>query len=416
MVKILKTLKINLLSIIALPILLIATVSKLIAKALEKFAVIVGMAFFTLALCAFFEILKNPDSILTIIAFIIVFILLIALIAFIVHFCFAVVVSVWAFIVMIFNTIYEYTYLGYLKLYEICTDDYNTLSDSGKQSYALPCLFYSILKGFSKGIVGFISIALYLSIGFSALLIIGSLVSMNGDVKRVLGINLIEFMSKFDAFSLVYGILMYLAIMATIIVTLLSFGIEWHEWAQELKMSSEEYSTYMHQLRESELQVNQEENNAYKEYIEKLSQHLAQIDPLEKDVDAALNLADNPLLRNAWSEYLRNLTDITGVCNAHDSNVPTHVFKKLIPQINQLDTQRENINKLIARQKEETGNPIKNATFFSGCNTLDKLEKRYKSLCKAYHPDSEGGDEETFKTLQVEYEQLKKYLTGNSAE
>ena len=133
--KILKTLKINLLSIIALPILLIATVSKLIAKALEKFAVIVGMAFFTLALCAFFEILKNPDSILTIIAFIIVFILLIALIAFIVHFCFAVVVSVWAFIVMIFNTIYEYTYLGYLKLYEICTDDYNTLSDSGKQSF-----------------------------------------------------------------------------------------------------------------------------------------------------------------------------------------------------------------------------------------------------------------------------------------
>ena len=51
-------------------------------------------------------------------------------------------------------------------------------------------------------------------------------------------------------------------------------------------------------------------------------------------------------------------------------------------------------------------NPLFNAIFFSGCDTIDKLERRHKILCKAYHPDA-GGDEETFKKMQSEYEDLK---------
>lgn len=409
--KILKILKINILSIIALPILLLATASKLIAKALEKLAVVLGMTCFTLALCAFFEILKNPENILTIIAYMVVFILVIGILAAIVHFCFAVLVSMWAFITLIFNTIYEYAYLGYLKLYEVCTRDYSSLTEDGKKSFAVPCLFYSVLNGISKAIVWFVSISLYLCIGLSLLIVVGSLLNLNGNVKKVLGINLMAFVSKFDTFSLVYGIVMYLAIMATFIITLLSLGIEWHEWAQELKMTSEEYKDYIHQLRENELQVAENEGDADNEYIQKLSEHLSDIESLEKDVNSMLDVTDNPPLRSSWCEYLRNLTEITEVCNAHKGNVPIPVFKKLIPQIKQLDLQRSNIQKLIARQKEEISNPAKASIYFSGCNTLEKLDKRYKALCKAYHPDTEGGDEESFKVLQEEYERLKKALT-----
>lgn len=409
--KILKILKINILSIIALPILLLATASKLIAKALEKLAVVLGMTCFTLAICAFFEILKKPQNILTIIAFILVFVIVIAILVAVIHFCFAILVSMWAFITLIFNTIYEYAYLGYLKLYEACTKDYSVLTDNGKKSLSLPCLFYSVLKGISKAIVWFVSISLYLSIGLSIVIVVGSLISLNSNVKSVLGINLMAFISKFDTFSLVYGIVMYLAIMATVIVTLLSLGIEWYEWAQELKMTSEEYSDYIHQLRENELQVEKNEADADNEYIQKLSEHLSTIETLEKDFNDALTLADNPLLRSSWMEYLHNLTDITEVCNAHKGNVPVPVFKKLIPQIKQLDLQRSNIQKLITRHREENNNPVKASTYFSGCNTLEKLDKRYKALCKAYHPDTEGGDEESFKALQEEYERVKKSLS-----
>lgn len=411
--KILKILKINILSVIALPVLLIATASKLIAKALEKLAVVLGMAFFTLALFVFFEILKNPGSILTIIAFIVVFILIVAVIILIVHFCFAVVVSVWSFLIKIFDTIYQYTYLGYLKLYEICTSDYHTLCGNNQKNYKLPCLFYTVLNGINKVIVGFLTFSLYLAIGLSALLVICTLLGLNSNVSNVLGINLLEFASKFDTFSLVYGIVIYLAIVATVIAALLSLGIEWHEWAQELKMSSGEYAAYIHQLRENELQVKEQETDAENEHMQKLSEHLAQVEALEKDVNDALDLGDNPLLRGSWCEYLRNLTEITEICNDHKNGIPAKTWKRLLPQINQLDSQRENVQKLVTRHKSEMSNPVMTATYFSGCDTLNKLEKRYKSLCKAYHPDSEGGDEETFKTIQKEYERVKKYLAEN---
>lgn len=53
--------------------------------------------------------------------------------------------------------------------------------------------------------------------------------------------------------------------------------------------------------------------------------------------------------------------------------------------------------------------PLSKVVFFSGCDTLDKLERRHKILCKAYHPDV-SGDETTFKKMQSEYEKLKSAL------
>lgn len=407
---ILKILKINLMSVVALPVLLIATASKLIAKALEKLAVVLGMAFFTLALYAFFEILQNPDSILAMIAFLAVFLLVIAVIILILRFSYAVVASVRAFLIKLFDTIYEYTYLGYLKLYESCTRDYGVLSEKSGKSYRLACLFYTILNGITRGIAGFLSVSPYLAIGLSILLVLGTLLDLNSNIRSVLGISLPAFAAKFDAFSLLYGIAMYLAILATVIVTLLSLGIEWHEWAQELKMSSDEYAGFLRQIRENELTAEENETAAENTHMQKLSGHLSQIKALEADVNAALDLGDHPLLRGCWCEYLRNLTELTEACNIHKGSIPARKWKKLLPRIDQLDGQRENVRKLIAHHQENMRSPVRTATYFSGCNTLEKLEKRYKALCKAYHPDTEGGDEETFKLLQEEYERVRKYL------
>lgn len=49
-------------------------------------------------------------------------------------------------------------------------------------------------------------------------------------------------------------------------------------------------------------------------------------------------------------------------------------------------------------------------TFFTGCNTLESVEKRYRSLCKIYHPDVPSGDESTFKEVQREYHQLQRKM------
>lgn len=49
-------------------------------------------------------------------------------------------------------------------------------------------------------------------------------------------------------------------------------------------------------------------------------------------------------------------------------------------------------------------------SFFKGCDTLEKLNKRYKSLAKAYHPDMEAGDTEMMQIINSEYERLKSEL------
>ncbi len=52
--------------------------------------------------------------------------------------------------------------------------------------------------------------------------------------------------------------------------------------------------------------------------------------------------------------------------------------------------------------------------FFQGCDTLEKLEKRYKNLAKTFHPDTEAGDTETMKTINAEYDRLKKEFENGS--
>lgn len=410
--KLIKIIKINLLSVIALPLLLVATASKLIAKALEKIAVIAGMFILTLGLVLLFEALKAPGSILWAIVIVIVFFLVIAIIFIIIELCFAVLVSIWGIAILIFNTIYEYTYMGYFKLYEICTTDFALLSNlqETQKGYYAACLFYSLLKGVSWLIIRFVSLSLYLSIGGSIFIVACSLINLNNNTQRVLGINLFTFMSKFDTFSLIYGIVMYLAIIATFVVTLISLGIEWNEWAKELKMTSDEYSDYIGQLKEQAAQLEASESD--NESLQTFNEHMANVDTLEKEVNAALSSGDSPLLRSAWSDYLRTLTEILNTVNEHDFNVPEQIFrKKLVPRIDTLNKLRDNVQKALIRCNEEMADPVKSSVYFAGCNTLEKLEKRYKSLCKAYHPDSEGGDEESFKNLQNEYEKLKAHLS-----
>ncbi len=45
--------------------------------------------------------------------------------------------------------------------------------------------------------------------------------------------------------------------------------------------------------------------------------------------------------------------------------------------------------------------------YFKGCETLDELNKRYKSLAKTYHPDMPTGDTETMAKINQEYDRLK---------
>lgn len=52
--------------------------------------------------------------------------------------------------------------------------------------------------------------------------------------------------------------------------------------------------------------------------------------------------------------------------------------------------------------------------FFVGCENIEQIEKRYKSLAKVYHPDMPTGDKVTFQKVYDEYERKKGALWENN--
>lgn len=418
MEKSLKIIKINLLSLIALPLLLVATVSKLTAKALEKLAVILGMLIFTGLLALGFEFFKNPEGGLEVILYLIIFLviafLIVMIIIFLVSVAAAIVTAIWAAIIGIFEGIYDLTYAGFLRLYAICENDFQYINLNDKKVLnAILCLFYTILHGINKLIVAVVSCALPASVALSVLLVGYSLFDANRQLKSTFGIGLFQFIGKFDTFSMIYGIVMYIALMAIVVVVLLSLGIEWHEWAMELKMTGEELDESIQKLQNSDWHMARDaeaDMDTGDAYIENLKEHLDSLEPLGNIVESVLAAEDNALLRSTWGNYFRNLSDIVEECSKYRNGIPRNKFKKLLPRIQQLEKQREEVKSLAEKLQEASLDPLKTSTFFSGCNSLEKLDKRYKSLCKAYHPDSEGGDTETFQKMQEEYARLQEYL------
>lgn len=339
MKKLFKILKINILSVIALPLLLLATASKLIVKALEKVTLIFGMLFLTFLVIMGFEFIKNPGSgfqaIMYIVIFFVICFFIIAIVVLLARLAAAVIAMIWNAILAFFEGFYGVTYAGFLKLYAICETDYQYINTTGgKVANAILCLFFTLLHFLNKLIITIISFALPASILLSILLIAGSLWLGHLRVHKAFGIGLFAFLGKYDTFSLVYGIITYVVILAMIITVLLSLGVEWYEWAQEIKSDRDE---------------------------------------LENEI-AACKEDDDP---NEYEEdFYRKQQD----------------YKEL----------EDNIS-----EEPPYANFVKDSLFFAGCNTIEKLDKRYKSLCKAYHPDAEGGDTETFQKMQEEYAQLK---------
>ena len=55
---------------------------------------------------------------------------------------------------------------------------------------------------------------------------------------------------------------------------------------------------------------------------------------------------------------------------------------------------------------KETSKSYETIDFFKGCNDIESLKKRYRNLCKVYHPDSGSGNEEVFNIIKSSYETL----------
>ena len=414
-----KVMKINALSLAALPLLLIATFFKLLAKAFEKITIFLGLMILALIVFALTSTATAPKNLAELIIGFLAFVAIIGVFLFLVGWLLtlasAFIALIWSAIRGVLDSLYETCYNWYLSLFAKAETEYSFLSLNGKKvPNAIACLFFTILKGLSWVITTLVSLSYVLAGIVSVAIVFFTLHDLNGNVKAAFGMNLIQYTKEFELHSAIYGILIYLILIGIIIGTIMALASEWYEWGQELKMTSAQISKEVSGLVKSNLQMasgTTEEVEKNIIYLKKLEEHVNTLDPLSKLVTSVLDRKDNPLLRSYWGIYVKNLDPLVAECS-DKKGITIGRFKQLIPHIQMLDRQRSDVEKLASKLDKELAQPTGTSVFFSGCDNLDKLEKRYKALCKTYHPDIAEGDTETFQKMQAEYQRLKAALTA----
>lgn len=424
MKKVFGVVKINILSLIALPVFLLAVAVKLLAKALEKTMVAIGSIVILLAAMLISAIIQNPGVLSTVFIVIIVLVLcslLTLILVLIFTIASGVIMAIATFIIGILDGIYELLYGGYSALYHKCKRCYEEQL-SGMENTALKafaCLFYSILRGLNACIIFFVTHALKLLVLGCILLTVGGLYSLNQKTQAVLGLNLFTALGMFPVSDVIAGAIMYAAFIFCISSLLTSMGLEWNEWGREMKLATTDYESYLASLAEraaaySEVESDGSEDEAVRrcnEYMDKLNRHFEEAEAFQAETQVIIQKSENQVLRSLLGEYMNKAVELSEKMNKLPNKISVPEFEKLIPLIKQLDSLKEDIRKLNIKMAAYTPEGVSSG-FFAGCDSLQKLEKRYKALCKTYHPDSEAGDEETFKKMQEEYEELKGRL-GN---
>ncbi len=418
---VLRVIKINVLALIAFPLLMLATVVKLVAKAMEKILTIVGTVLIIGGIALIFELAKNPGELFQgLVMFIAIMVLggiFTALIIWILSLMSAIVMTGVNLIIGVVNAVYELVYAGYAGLYHICYEDYCLLDFSRKVRIG-SCFIYSLLRIVNRVIIFFATHAIKVLFVISIALVVGSVIKTNASIQDMFGLNIIAYLKMFSLYEIVYGVVLYLAFLAGVVILLLSLGVEWSEWGEEMSLSTSDYEKYIRSVKDDYKAMNQERLGISDEvskkrkekcdkYMMLLNAHIESFGGFLKEIGPIVEKSEDYILRANRGQYITDLHEVTEELNRYSGQVPLEEFERLMPKIDQIDELKRKIEQQV-HQIRESKEKKEAAGFFSGCDTPEKLEKRYKALCRTYHPDNEFGDEETFKRMQAEYEEKKK--------
>lgn len=427
MLSILKVLKINLLALLALPLLLVSIAAKLIQKALEKALVFMGVGGAFLGLLLLSQIFKNPfgffEGIGYFIAVLILFGSIIILVLFVLFMFGTVATALLTMIVAVLNSIFgfmfELSHEGYSKLYDICKCDYEELPDKAQSKYLIwGCVIWHLLRALNFIIIKLFSYALYISIAASIGLVAYSVGFAHTKVMKTFGIGIFTYLKLFPAVESVFAVLYFVVLLFGSVVVIISLGIEWSEWGMLLKASTQDYGSYS-QMKLMEMDTDllnnsfEDGQNAQhcQQYMDTLNELINEFEGLQQQVDIAMNIRQDSAVAYKFSEYASLLNEITKQMSVFKTNISCKIFERqFIPQIEKANRLSKDIIKdtmKIVNKNAFSAEENKTLDFFEGCSSEEDLKKRYKALCKVYHPDI-GGHEETFKVLQNQYEEKMK--------
>lgn len=420
--------KINLLAIIEIPILGISIIAKLLQKAVEQLIVFMSVGY-VLLLLLIVQSLLNSGGILngltTIIAFLIVFGGIIIITVFVLA-CFGSIVvaligGLTKVLLAILSVVFEISHEIYSKIYDICKKDFESLEDHTKSfSMQLSCIFWYVLKAINRSVVIILSNAILISIACSVMFVGGLVLYIHNSIDQTFGIGIIEYLGLFPKTNAIFTALYFVVIVLAVVVVIITLGIEWKEWGSTLKYATQDYTQYKELMNERTMRIEAsatetctfEEGKSIQrceEYMNIFRELGENAQYLYEQANAAKNLKDDSALNHNLIEYINNLNAISEEIAKHDGRISSDYFERnLIPMIEMAKMQSKSIEKKVFKiLNSKASEPHKNDgenDLFGGCSNLDEVKKRYRSLCKVYHPD-EGGHEGMFNQIQNQYEE-----------
>lgn len=232
--KILKLLAINILSIISIPLFLIATLAKLCSKSLEKVIpiTVAVLLFFGLVLLQWFSTDDNTIGIFFIMLFIFILVGMVFILLFTVAatlFYGGVKIAA-AFFELIHNIFFK----GSNTVLGKCDQIVNELAISrGKCIFTCP--FYMLAKSIEQIILYIFSWAFNLAIIATIGVIVGTPLYFHLYTKHTFGLSLFKYMSMFATKDNVFSCIYVLIFIVSASLIILCLGAEWSEWGCEAR-------------------------------------------------------------------------------------------------------------------------------------------------------------------------------------
>ena len=198
-------------------------------------------------------------------------------------------------------------------------------------------------------------------------------------------------------------IILYIAIVLSVILIFISskkgkkvytkkqgqLAIDMENYINELNMAFDKYKMYFNEVH----QMCMEENNRKAlEYLEDCMKKFSLTFELTNTVVEAVQ---RDIVRNNCKKATREMQTLIKTFSVMEELMEQLDVAKSI-----IESDRENKKYGFVNNEEYKENAY---YYFKSCTNKESLQKRYKLLVKAFHPDEQHGDEESFTKIHDEY-------------
>ena len=309
---------------------------------------------------------------------------------------------------------------GVQKLYCICVCDNGfELLDMKPWAKRISCFAYSLWDALNRAVGWFVRHALGIFAWGSVSVACGYAINAAVRIYLKHGMNPFQYLNAYGSYDVIGGMIVKLALLAGLCVLFISVGIELNDRGENLFFPYSQKKSYTGSTWENSADRNRpsgSENSERKvtedneRYFKILTEHVRAYESFINDMRFVAEQGGNDVLRADYTQYVSDVSNLAQLAINHGGQIPAEVFEQMIPVIKRIDAAKKRIEQQ-AEQIMKAAQNKQDSGFFKGCATKEKLEKRYKALCKTYHPDAESGDEDTFKRMSDEYEMRKRNFT-----